>query len=206
MEGGVELPGAAALLVPVIGEGEEPKPTDSTAAFAPAAPWSVVFTAASSITVFTVASSATIFAMASSATFVTATSSIATFIAVASSVAFATMALSVVLTSVAFSAVADAATEASLVVKVNSLSSDPPSAVNAATLVYGYGAAAASGVYWPDSGVPLTTDPSLQNILILLWRGVSSSTDDISVSLSTIRGSTLPFPLLELGPVLALPW
>jgi hypothetical protein len=47
--------------------------------------------------------------------------------------------------------------------------------------------------------------PSLQNSLVLLYRGTSSSFDGTSMSLSTIRGAALPFPLPEPGPALALP-
>jgi hypothetical protein len=53
---------------------------------------------------------------------------------------------------------------------------------------------------------PLIVDPPLWNCLVLLCRGTLSSSDDTSISLSTTRGTILPFSLPELGPVLALPW
>jgi hypothetical protein len=176
LEGGVELDSEPTLLVPVadVGEEPEPEPAESMAPFAPAAPWSAVFTTTLSVVVFPTASFA---AMASSATAFTVT---------ASSAAFAAVASSAILALTAFSAVADAANEAYLAVEVHSIPSDPSGAVITTALESGRGAMAASGACCPDSGGPLTTDLSLQNSLILLYRGASSSSDITSVSLSMI--------------------
>jgi hypothetical protein len=197
----VEPLDAAALMVPTAraGEGPEPEPADFIVAFIPTAPRSAVFTmdfvVASSAIVFTVASSATIFSTASSATFAVTTSS----------TAFDTVDSSVVLTSVAFSAIADVAAEASLATEVDPSPSDPLGAINAAALGSGRGAVTTVGAFYPNDGGPLSADSPLWNGLILLCRGTPSSSDDTSVSLSTIRGVTLAFPLLESGLVLMLP-
>jgi hypothetical protein len=195
----VEPPSAAALLDPTAGVGEEleSNPTDATVVLVVVAPWYAVFIAAASVVTF---------ATASSAAFVTAALSVATFSDVAlsaealsaanftvaaSSTAFAAVASSTVLISASFSA-ATTAVETSLSVWV-----DPLGAINAATLRSGCGALATLGTYCPDSGAPLIVDPPLQNCLILLYRGTSSSSDDTSISLSTTRGTTLPFSLQE---------
>jgi hypothetical protein len=115
LEGGVEPPGIAALLVPVTGAGEELEPTDSMVAFTSIAPWSTVFIMASSISIFTMAS-------------------LATFTVTAlSTAAFAAMASSIVLVSAAFSATA-AATETSLAIEADQLLLNPLGAVDVATL------------------------------------------------------------------------
>jgi hypothetical protein len=95
-------------------------------AFAPTAPWSVVFTFVSSTAIFT-------------------TASLAIFVAVASFVAFATMASSVVLTSVAITTITDATAEASLAVEVDLSPSDTLGAVDAAALRSGHGALVTAG-------------------------------------------------------------
>jgi hypothetical protein len=114
---------------------------------------------------------------------------------VASSATFAVMASYDVLASAAFSAIIDAATEASLTVEVDPSLSEPPGIVDALALGSGYSAVATPGACCPNNGGPLTMDPPLRDGLILLCRGTSSSSDDTSVLLSTIRGATLPFPL-----------
>jgi hypothetical protein len=180
LEGGVEPHGAAALLVPTAGAGEESEPADFMVAFTHAAPWSAIFVVASSVTIFTTASSTT---------FATAASSAAIFATKASSIAFAAAASSIILTSVAFSTVVDAAAKASRDVEVDPLPSDPPGAIDAIAVVAlrsGRSATATLGACCPNSGGPLTVDPPLWNDLIFLYRGTSSSSDDTSVPLSTI--------------------
>jgi hypothetical protein len=62
----VEPPGAAALLDPAAGEGDEPEsdPTDPMVVHAVVAPWSIVFITAASTAAFTTTSSATFIAAA----------------------------------------------------------------------------------------------------------------------------------------------
>jgi hypothetical protein len=128
LEGGVEPPSVVTLLVPSVGVGEElePKPADSMVAFAPAAPWSAVFPAASSAVIFTTTA------------FTATTLSAAAFTIMASSVAFAVTTSSTILTLAAFSAVVDAATEASLVVGVDLSPSEPSGIVDVTALAAGY--------------------------------------------------------------------
>jgi hypothetical protein len=83
---------------------------------------------------------------------------------------------------------------------------DPPGAIDTATLGLGCSVVATTGTYCPDSRGLLAVDPPLQNCLMLLCRGTSSSSNDTSVSLSMTLGTALPFSLSELGPVLAPSW
>jgi hypothetical protein len=170
--------------------------------FVHATPWSVVTATALSAVIFVAASSTTVFTMTTFAAFATVASSTASFAAIASSTTFAIVAYSFILALVAFSA----ATEASLAVEVDPLPSDPLGTIDAIALRSGRDVAATSRADCPDSRGPLTADPSLWSHLILLCRGASSSVDDTLVSLSTIRGATLPFNMPKPRPVLTPPW
>jgi hypothetical protein len=97
----------------------------------------------------------------------------------------AAMASSVVLVPAAFSAAA-AAIETSLAIEADPLLPNQPGAVDTATLRLGNDVVATLGACCPNSGGPLTMDPSLWNCLILLYRGTLSSSNDTSVSLSAI--------------------
>jgi hypothetical protein len=203
----VEPPSIATLLDPVVGAGEELEPepnldpTDPTMVLAAAAPWSAVFIVTTSTAAFATASSAAYVTVALSATtFFIVALSVATFTTAASSATFTAAASSTVFVLAAFSATATAA-KTSLTIKA-----DPSGAINTATLGSGCSAVATPGPCCPNSEGPLTVDPPLWNYLVLLCRGTSSCSDDTSILLSMTRGTTLPFSLSELGPVLAPPW
>jgi hypothetical protein len=70
------------------------------------------------------------------------------------------VASSTILISAAFS-VTVTAIETFLTIKVNQLPPDPPGTIDA-TIGSGCGAVAALGAYCPDSGGPLTVDPTLE--------------------------------------------
>jgi hypothetical protein len=196
------------LLDPTVGPREEPdsNATNHVEVLAAATPRPAVFIVIASVAAFATASSATFIITAlSTATLCAVTLSATTFVVMASLVVFAVVASSTILVLVAFSGAA-AAVETSIAIEVDPPPSDPLDDINAATLGSGCGVVAALGTCCPDSGGSLTVDPPLLNCLLLLYRGTSSSSDDTSVSPSMTRGTTMPFSLPELGPVLALPW
>jgi hypothetical protein len=155
----VELPDMAALLVPAFGAGEEPKPTDSSAAF------------------FIASASVALLAAASLAAFPTTSTSMALLVT-ASSVGFSIAAASVAVSSAAFSFTATFLVAASTIAATTSstVMTDLPTSVvdNVVAFGLGGGAVAAFGPCCPDNGGPLTTDPSLRSSLLLLYRGASS--------------------------------
>jgi hypothetical protein len=141
-------------------EEEELDPSDPTVVFPTVAPWS---------TVFITTASATTFAMASSAAITTA-DSLVIFTAIASSA---------ILVSVAFS-VAATTTGTSLAIEVDPLPPGPPATVDATTCGLGCGAVATPRTDYPDSGGPLKWTHH--------YKVMPSSSEDTSISLSTIRG------------------